>query len=263
MLISAATRSSENNRKVNLHWSLRDTCCRGQPYYFFDWVPPAKFPASGDTSLGVGTKITGPPAPAQFARRPCLPAPTKSGQKTVSNGRFHIIKGAPPDAGNLRNALNNLGFLQKSVQFAACRRYPARDRLTPERIGEVPEWSNGPDSKSGVRSRVPWVRIPPSPPVTNTGPLRPRFRYQWEESGENPVRHGSAGLPIRAAKRPEQSEGEGQGWSEPTPRSGFGRRRRPERTRFVPPPASMPSPRADTLAADIPALRSQFNAHVT
>ena len=30
--------------------------------------------------------------------------------------------------------------------------------------GEVPEWSNGPDSKSGVPVRVPGVRIPPSPP---------------------------------------------------------------------------------------------------
>ena len=31
--------------------------------------------------------------------------------------------------------------------------------------GEVPEWPNGPDSKSGVRASVPWVRIPPSPPI--------------------------------------------------------------------------------------------------
>src|SRR5574337_324450 len=31
--------------------------------------------------------------------------------------------------------------------------------------GEVAEWSNVPDSKSGVRASVPWVRIPPSPPV--------------------------------------------------------------------------------------------------
>src|SRR5690606_4434632 len=30
--------------------------------------------------------------------------------------------------------------------------------------GEVAEWSNVPDSKSGVRVSVPWVRIPPSPP---------------------------------------------------------------------------------------------------
>src|SRR2546426_5100685 len=32
------------------------------------------------------------------------------------------------------------------------------------RDGEVPKWLTGPDSKSGVRVTVPWVRIPPSPP---------------------------------------------------------------------------------------------------
>src|SRR3546814_7640556 len=30
--------------------------------------------------------------------------------------------------------------------------------------GEVAEWLNVPDSKSGVRENVPGVRIPPSPP---------------------------------------------------------------------------------------------------
>ena len=30
--------------------------------------------------------------------------------------------------------------------------------------GEVAEWSNVPDSKSGVGASLPWVRIPPSPP---------------------------------------------------------------------------------------------------
>src|SRR5690606_15457105 len=30
--------------------------------------------------------------------------------------------------------------------------------------GQVAEWSNVPDSKSGVRASVPWVRIPPCPP---------------------------------------------------------------------------------------------------
>ncbi len=37
----------------------------------------------------------------------------------------------------------------------------------------MPEWSNGPDSKSGVLSRAPGVRIPPSPlrkdPVDEAG----------------------------------------------------------------------------------------------
>jgi hypothetical protein len=29
----------------------------------------------------------------------------------------------------------------------------------------VAEWSNVPDSKSGVGASLPWVRIPPSPPL--------------------------------------------------------------------------------------------------
>ena len=33
-------------------------------------------------------------------------------------------------------------------------------------LGEVAEWSNVPDSKSGVLAIVPWVQIPPSPPNT-------------------------------------------------------------------------------------------------
>lgn len=32
--------------------------------------------------------------------------------------------------------------------------------------GEVPEWSIGTVSKTVVRASVPWVRIPPSPPLT-------------------------------------------------------------------------------------------------
>ncbi len=43
----------------------------------------------------------------------------------------------------------------------------ATDHGNPRRdpTGEVAEWSNVPDSKSGVRASVPWVRIPPSPPA--------------------------------------------------------------------------------------------------
>ncbi len=36
--------------------------------------------------------------------------------------------------------------------------------IKPSSIGEVAEWSNVPDSKSGVGANLPWVRIPPSPP---------------------------------------------------------------------------------------------------
>ena len=36
--------------------------------------------------------------------------------------------------------------------------------------GEVPEWSIGTVSKTVVPSRVPWVRIPPSPPLSCSEP---------------------------------------------------------------------------------------------
>ena len=50
-------------------------------------------------------------------------------------------------------------------------------------LGEVPEWSNGPDSKSGVRVSVPWVRIPPSPPfVTGSVPVLPPLQANTESS---------------------------------------------------------------------------------
>ena len=32
--------------------------------------------------------------------------------------------------------------------------------------GEVPEWTIGAHSKCAVASRSPWVRIPPSPPIS-------------------------------------------------------------------------------------------------
>ena len=47
------------------------------------------------------------------------------------------------------------------------------------RTGEVAEWSNVPDSKSGVGANPPWVRIPPSPPTSggSVGWLYP-IKYQ-------------------------------------------------------------------------------------
>ena len=39
--------------------------------------------------------------------------------------------------------------------------------------GEVAEWSNVPDSKSGVVAISPWVRIPPSPPAQR----KPRYQF--------------------------------------------------------------------------------------
>ena len=53
-------------------------------------------------------------------------------------------------------------------------------------FGEVAEWSNVPDSKSGVLSKVPRVRIPPSPPSQYVlqGFLEARYPcYQSHSSG--------------------------------------------------------------------------------
>ena len=42
--------------------------------------------------------------------------------------------------------------------------WKVRPTFSPFADGEVAEWSNAPDSKSGVAERSPGVRIPPSPP---------------------------------------------------------------------------------------------------
>ena len=47
-------------------------------------------------------------------------------------------------------------------------------RPRPAQRGEVPERSNGSVSKTEVRATVPWVRIPPSPPVPFGVPLSDR-----------------------------------------------------------------------------------------
>src|SRR6266404_527912 len=42
---------------------------------------------------------------------------------------------------------------------------PKESRPYKRGPGEVPEWSIGTVSKTVVRASVPWVRIPPSPPI--------------------------------------------------------------------------------------------------
>ena len=66
--------------------------------------------------------------------------------------------------------------------------------------GEVAEWSNVPDSKSGVRVTVPWVRIPPSPPG-----LLNSLDYFWNFSTASGSTYGPMEIrrnfsrPLRAA----------------------------------------------------------------
>ncbi len=73
--------------------------------------------------------------------------------------------------------------------------------------GEVPEWSNGAVSKTVDRASGPWVRIPPSPPVTvlDAGrPLRYDLRLPGSEATASPR---SAPEPrIRPTARPPAAD---------------------------------------------------------
>ena len=72
------------------------------------------------------------------------------------------------------------------------------------RHGEVAEWSNVPDSKSGVRVTVPWVRIPPSPPKTNKAPSGP-FLFLTERAGRlRALRGGIRRAGLASPARPNR-----------------------------------------------------------
>ena len=98
-----------------------------------------------------------------------------------------------------------------------------RSRLRTPRAssGEVPKWLTGPDSKSGVRVTVPWVRIPPSPPTLPS--LRgPRPRRVATRPVFPPVLRGSwaTGLAIlkpRSAPSRTRPAPAGVGCSSPGP----------------------------------------------
>ncbi len=65
----------------------------------------------------------------------------------------------------------------------------------------MPEWSNGLDSKSRVRLSVPWVRIPPSPPVKQKWvPTGPVLLYKQRVRDENPVRQNAAAFWTHAVR---------------------------------------------------------------
>ncbi len=70
--------------------------------------------------------------------------------------------------------------------------------------GEVPEWPIGAVSKTVVPSRVPWVRIPPSPPTRNRTANAGRGRFQAAGGGKRSETHRLAGNLITSSRRTEQ-----------------------------------------------------------
>jgi hypothetical protein len=124
-----------------------------------------------------------------YARRPlsqCRRRPGRSAARTAHGGlkasRFKLLArfGSP----QRRTACD-------SGLFSRIPRRSAREAVAPPRtpaynpaLGEVPEWSIGTVSKTVVRASVPWVRIPPSPPVPLSSlALNGALRVTWQANG--------------------------------------------------------------------------------
>lgn len=81
----------------------------------------------------------------------------------------------------------------------------------PVLCGEVAEWLKVPHSKCGVLARVPWVRIPPSPPLKKA-PIPGAFFNGGRSGGKNPCstkrqrRFGASGPAARSAGRQAKDE---------------------------------------------------------
>lgn len=98
-------------------------------------------------------RLPGSPGPLNCA--PPAPAPCRVG-RARDPGR-HSNPGTPP-----RKACSappgEFPPLRAPFRIASAR-------LRKSRPGGVAEWSNAPVLKTGVRESVPWVRIPPPPPL--------------------------------------------------------------------------------------------------
>src|SRR5690606_20963157 len=86
----------------------------------------------------------------------------------------------------IRHTLKALRWFSEEGRGVALMRAPKKSAIFPnlhfrhgrtdEDRGQVAEWSNVPDSKSGVRASVPWVRIPPCPPLLSFDQRLPSVR---------------------------------------------------------------------------------------
>src|SRR5262249_30937010 len=98
--------------------------------------------------LGVRDRFTTGP----FGRRNVQAHPS------VKRGRLRCFRWIAAGGSNFA-PVNGLAVVQGSRKEKKKR----QETLEKAAFGEVPEWSIGPVSKTGVRATVPRVRIPPSP----------------------------------------------------------------------------------------------------
>ena len=74
---------------------------------------------------------------------------------------------------------------------------PAKSHPYKRGPGEVPEWSIGTVSKTVVRASVPWVRIPPSPPLAPADMLSVAASEGEKAQHSRALRHGPVDCPQR------------------------------------------------------------------
>ncbi len=87
---------------------------------------------------------------------------------TVQDGAY-VPEGGPESSILLSATRSNIYPHRHPISALLLACPKAKPRLTKDhRHGEVAEWSIAPVSKTGVGSRPPWVRIPPSPPNSLT-----------------------------------------------------------------------------------------------
>jgi hypothetical protein len=121
-------------------------------------------------------------------------------RRTVSIQGRRSLRPAPRRA-CLCPRKDSVGFLSQTAceAAAAATREAPRSTKRYRRRGEVAEWSNVPHSKCGVPGRVPWVRIPPSPPSS----WRPRNRGC---AGQRPDQNLASSIVVAGSWRPEAHE---------------------------------------------------------
>jgi hypothetical protein len=69
----------------------------------------------------------------------------------------------------VNQCLRSVSAVLRSYPFRQCLQSVAPSRMTGA-AGRVAEWFKAPVLKTGVPARVPWVRIPPLPPVSPCSP---------------------------------------------------------------------------------------------
>jgi hypothetical protein len=105
-----------------------------------------------------------------------------------------VCRGNSTEGSNPSLSANHFDRLRGQAQKVV----PEENSSSGKVLGEVPEWSIGPVSKTGDPARDPWVRIPPSPPIEKDGAFGQKraLRIVKSETGGQKLIRRSRSLPV-------------------------------------------------------------------